>query len=177
MWYSSAREVRSCFRRLVTSTRSSSFRKVALVQFRVSAHSQCQSLIVERANLRAGIISDRPLSEGSDKQSGQSLNDEDPGPTYKTSNDNQHQSHHLRFHKRGHPGSQLGLSCATPTQTVTRNMWGVTCATSKYHSMIVYSPGRPPMPFISAMPRARRPPKAPAAVAAEKKIAIRRPHS
>lgn len=33
------------------------------------------------------------------------------------------------------------------------------------------------MPSISMMPRASKPPKAPAAVAAEKNIAIRRPHS
>lgn len=38
-------------------------------------------------------------------------------------------------------------------------------------------PFLPPTPSISAIPRARRPPKAPAAVAAEKKTAIRRPHS
>lgn len=38
-------------------------------------------------------------------------------------------------------------------------------------------PFRPPIPFISMMPRARRPPKAPAAVAAEKNMAIRSPHS
>jgi len=35
-------------------------------------------------------------------------------------------------------------------------------------------PGNAPIPMI---PRARSPPKAPAAVAAEKKIAMRRPHS
>jgi hypothetical protein len=35
----------------------------------------------------------------------------------------------------------------------------------------------PPIPFISAIPRASKPPKAPAAVAAEKKMAIRNPHS
>jgi hypothetical protein len=33
------------------------------------------------------------------------------------------------------------------------------------------------LPSSSMMPRASRPPKAPAAVAAEKKIAIRSPHS
>jgi hypothetical protein len=38
-------------------------------------------------------------------------------------------------------------------------------------------PERPPTPLISRIPRARRPPKAPAAVAAEKKMAMRRPHS
>lgn len=38
-------------------------------------------------------------------------------------------------------------------------------------------PCLPPTPSISAMPRARRPPKAPAAVAAEKKTAMRKPHS
>lgn len=38
-------------------------------------------------------------------------------------------------------------------------------------------PERPPRPFISTIPRAKRPPKAPAAVAAEKKMAIRTPHS
>ena len=35
----------------------------------------------------------------------------------------------------------------------------------------------PPTPFISAIPRARIPPKAPASVAAEKNKAIRKPHS
>jgi hypothetical protein len=38
-------------------------------------------------------------------------------------------------------------------------------------------PGRPPTPSSSMMPRASRPPNAPAAVAAEKKMASRRPHS
>jgi len=38
-------------------------------------------------------------------------------------------------------------------------------------------PGFPAIPSISVIPRARRPPKAPAAVAAEKKMAMRRPHS
>jgi hypothetical protein len=38
-------------------------------------------------------------------------------------------------------------------------------------------PLSPAIPSISIMPRARRPPKAPAAVAAEKKIAILEPHS
>lgn len=38
-------------------------------------------------------------------------------------------------------------------------------------------PGLPPTPFIWEMARARSPPKAPANVAAEKKMAIRRPHS
>jgi hypothetical protein len=38
-------------------------------------------------------------------------------------------------------------------------------------------PGFPPTPLISVIPRARRPPKAPAAVAAEKKMAILKPHS
>ena len=37
--------------------------------------------------------------------------------------------------------------------------------------------GLPPTPDISAMPRARIPPNAPARVAAEKKRAIRKPHS
>lgn len=36
---------------------------------------------------------------------------------------------------------------------------------------------RPPTPCISAIPRARIPPKAPARVAAEKNRAIRKPHS
>ena len=35
----------------------------------------------------------------------------------------------------------------------------------------------PPTPLISAMPRARIPPNAPASVAAEKNRAIRNPHS
>jgi hypothetical protein len=38
-------------------------------------------------------------------------------------------------------------------------------------------PSRPPIPSISVIPRASRPPNAPAAVAAEKKIAMRNPHS
>jgi hypothetical protein len=38
-------------------------------------------------------------------------------------------------------------------------------------------PSRPPTPSISVIPRASRPPNAPAAVAAEKKIAMRNPHS
>lgn len=38
-------------------------------------------------------------------------------------------------------------------------------------------PPRPAVPDISMIPRASSPPKAPAAVAAEKKMAIRNPHS
>lgn len=38
-------------------------------------------------------------------------------------------------------------------------------------------PWRLPMPSIFMIPKAKRPPKAPAAVAAEKKMAMRRPHS
>jgi hypothetical protein len=42
---------------------------------------------------------------------------------------------------------------------------------------IQFQPLSPAVPLICMMPNASRPPNAPAAVAAEKKMAMRRPHS